>query len=144
MQWPPTSPGLNGKKFHFEPAASRTSKVSMSNELHIFESSLVKAIFMSLWVFSATFAASATLMLSALYVPASMIDLYNLSTISATSGVEPLVILHIFVRVFILSPGTILSGLYPQKKSSLNLRLELSSKMGTHTSSTQPGNTVDS
>ena len=29
MQWPPTSPGLNGRKFHFVPAASSTSSVSI-------------------------------------------------------------------------------------------------------------------
>ena len=47
MQWPPTSPGLNGIKFHLVPAASNTSVVSISNKLNIFASSLTKAIFIS-------------------------------------------------------------------------------------------------
>ena len=63
MQWPPTNPGVNFKKFHFVPAASNTSKVSIFNFENIRENSFTKAILISLWVFSITFAASATLML---------------------------------------------------------------------------------
>lgn len=61
MQWPPTSPGLNGRKFHFVEAASSTSIVSIPMRVNIFESSLTKAMFMSRCEFSITFAASATL-----------------------------------------------------------------------------------
>ena len=68
-------------------------------------------MFKSRCVFSITFAASATLMLGALWVPAIMISLYNLSTRSAASGVEPDVIFLMFVSVYFLSPGLIRSGL---------------------------------
>ena len=37
MQWPPTKPGLKGRKFHFVEAASRTSKVSIFNLLKIID-----------------------------------------------------------------------------------------------------------
>ena len=33
MQWPPTRPGLKGRKFHFVPAAFNTSSVSMPSSL---------------------------------------------------------------------------------------------------------------
>ena len=49
-----------------------------------------------------------------------------------------------FSRVFFLSPGFILSGLYPQKKSLFSFNLETLSIIGTQISSVQPGNTVDS
>ena len=42
---------------------------------------------------------------------------------SATSGLEPDVIFFILVRVLILSPGLILSGEYPAKKSLLYFNL---------------------
>ena len=48
MQCPPTRPGLNGKKFHLVPAASRTDSVSMSNLLKISANSFIRAIFTSL------------------------------------------------------------------------------------------------
>ena len=38
-----------------------------------------------------------------------------------------------------LSPGLIRSGLYPQKKSLLNVNPEQFSKIGTQSSSVQPG-----
>jgi hypothetical protein len=60
------------------------------------------------------------------------------------SGVEPLVIFLIFVSVLTLSPGFILSGLYQQKKSLLKVRPDISSRIGTQTSSVHPGKTVDS
>ena len=53
-------------------------------------------------------------MLSTLYVPALIIEPYKRLIHSAASLFEPLVILTILVKVF-LSPGLILSGLYPQK-----------------------------
>ena len=60
-------------------------------------------------------------MLSALKAPAVMIELYKSSTKSAISGVDPDVTFLMVVKVFTLSPGTILSGEYPQKKSLLKL-----------------------
>ena len=41
--------------------------------------------------------------------------------------------------VLTLSPGTILSGLYPVEKSSLKINLDFSSKIGVHMSSVTPG-----
>ena len=58
--------------------------------------------------------ASATLILAALKVPAVIIELYNLSTNLATFGFDPDVTFLMVVKVFTLSPGTILSGEYPQ------------------------------
>ncbi len=77
-------------------------------------------------------------------VPAVIILAYSSSTFLPISGVEPAVTLSIFVTVCSLSPGLILSGEYPQKKSWLNLRLENFSSIGTHSSSVAPGYTVDS
>ena len=54
------NPGLNGRKFHLLAAASKTSCESMPKRLKINESSFMRAILTSLWVFSMTFAASAT------------------------------------------------------------------------------------
>ena len=48
MQCPPTKPGLYGKKFHFVPAACKTSKVSIPILSKINANSLTKAIFISL------------------------------------------------------------------------------------------------
>ncbi len=73
MQCPPTNPGLNFKKFHFVPAASNTSNVSIPSLSKIKASSFTKAIFISLCEFSITFAASAAFMLGAKCVPASII-----------------------------------------------------------------------
>ena len=63
MQCPPTKPGLNFKKFHFVPAASKTSCVSISSLSKMIESSFIRAIFISRCVFSIIFAASAILIL---------------------------------------------------------------------------------
>ena len=49
-------------------AVSNTSKVSIPSFLKIIANSLISAIFISLWVFSMTFAASAIFILLALYV----------------------------------------------------------------------------
>ena len=57
---------------------------------------------------------------------------------------EPDVTFLIFVSVLTLSPGLILSGEYPTKKSLLSLRLECFSIIGMQTSSVAPGKTVDS
>ena len=65
MQCPPTRPGVNGRKFHFVPAASSTSSVSMPMRSKISASSFISAMLRSRCVFSITFAASATLMLRA-------------------------------------------------------------------------------
>ena len=61
---------------------------------------------------------------------------------SATSGLEPDVIFFILVRVLILSPGLILSGEYPAKKSLLYFNLLFSSIIGIQYSSVRPGYTV--
>ena len=53
-----------------------------------------------------------------------MIFKYKLFIITAASIVEPEVTFLILVNVFTLSPGLILSGLYPQKKSLLNFKFE--------------------
>ena len=44
MQWPPTKPGTNGRKFHFVPAASSTDSVSISNLLKNLANSFIRAI----------------------------------------------------------------------------------------------------
>ena len=61
MQWPPTKPGVKGRKFHLVPAAESTSRVSIPIRPKIRDSSFISAIFRSRWVFSMTLAASATL-----------------------------------------------------------------------------------
>ena len=66
MQWPPTRPGRNGRKFHLVPAACSTASVSMPILLKMIASSLISAMLRSRWVFSITLAASATLMLGRL------------------------------------------------------------------------------
>ena len=76
-------------------------------------------MFKSRCAFSIALLASATLMLAALKVPAEIIDLYKLSINLAISGFDPEVTFLILVNVFTLSPGLILSGEYPQKKSLL-------------------------
>ena len=78
--------------------------------LKITASSLIRAIFISRLVFSMTFAASAILILPALWVPALIIWRYRLSTKSAILGVEPEVTFLIEVRLWSLSPGLIRSG----------------------------------
>ena len=90
-------------------------------------------------MFSIILAASATLMLSALWVPAVIIPLYKSSTKFDIFSVEPDVTLTILTNLWFLSPGFILSGLYPQKKSLLNLRPEHLSRIGTQNSSVAPG-----
>jgi len=66
MQCPPTRPGSKVKKFHFVPAASKTSLVSIPSLSKIIESSFISAIFKSRWIFSITLAASAVLISLAL------------------------------------------------------------------------------
>ena len=61
MQWPPTNPGLKLRKFHLVEAASKTWFVLIFSLLNKIDNSLIREIFKSLWVFSITFAASATL-----------------------------------------------------------------------------------
>ncbi len=60
------------RKFHFVLAAFSTSSVSIPSLLKIKANSLISAMLMSRCVFSMTFAASATLRLDALCVPAVM------------------------------------------------------------------------
>ena len=111
MQWPPTNPGFNFIKFHLVDAASMTSWVSTPNSVYIWCSSLIKAIFTSLWIFSVTLDASAIFIDGAIWMPASIIDEYKKVTTSRAFGLEPETTFFIFSIVFILSPGTILSGL---------------------------------
>ena len=111
MQWPPTKPGVKFKKFHLVPAAFSTSWVSIPILLKITANSLIKAILMSLWVFSMTFAASAVFIEGALYIPASIMDPYRFASASSVSGVDPETTLVIFVMVCFLSPGLMRSGL---------------------------------
>ena len=89
--------------------------------------------------FSITLAASATFIDGAKCVPAVITDLYNSLTFTPISGVEPAVILRILSTVCSLSPGFILSGEYPAKKSILNFKPLIFSKTGTHSSSVNPG-----
>ena len=77
--------------------------------------SFTNAIFMSLCAFSMDFAASATLIELVIYVPALIIDLYNLSIVKAVLFVEPDVNFVILLILYFSSPGLILSGEYPQK-----------------------------
>ena len=58
---------------------------------------------------------------------------------SAIYGVEPDVIFFILDKVLILSPGLILSGEYPAKKSKLYFNPDIFSIIGIHSSSVQPG-----
>ena len=69
---PADQAGAEGRKFHLVPAASRTSRVSRSRVLNRTASSLIRAMLTSRCVFSMTFAASATRMLLARWVPAVM------------------------------------------------------------------------
>ena len=96
------------------PAAARTSCVSISIRSKISASSFTNEIFKSRCAFSIALEASATLIEEALWVPASIMVLYNWSTSSAIETVEPDVTFLIFVSVLILSPGLIRSGEYPQ------------------------------
>ena len=130
---------MKSKKFHFVLAASRTSDVSTSNFLNINANSLTNAILISLCVFSITFAASAVLIDAALKTPAFIILLYTFAIISRESLSHPETTLTIFSIVCTLSPGFILSGLYPTLKSSLNFNDDISSYSGTHISSVAPG-----
>jgi hypothetical protein len=77
---PPTKPGLNGRKFHFVPAASKTSLVSIFTGFKILLNLLKKAILMSRWEFSITLEASTNLIDDALCVPAVMTGPLNSST----------------------------------------------------------------
>ena len=100
---------------------------------------MIKDIFISLCAFSIALDASATFKLGAIWVPAVIILAYNELTICAISGVEPEVTFLILVNVFTLSPGFILSGEYPQKKSILYFKPLNFSRTGTQSSSVQPG-----
>ncbi|MCY1246265.1 hypothetical protein D3C72_517180 [compost metagenome] len=108
-------------------------------QLNIFASSFTKAILISLWEFSITFAASATLIVGAKCVPAVITDLYNSFTFCPISGVDPAVTFRIFSTVCSLSPGFMRSGEYPAKKSTLNFNPDTFSNTGTHSSSVTPG-----
>ena len=99
MQWPPTSPGLNGRKFHLVEAASSTSCVSMPILVNILDSSFTNAILISRCEFSITLAASATFIVGARCVPAVITEAYTSFTFLPISGVEPEVTFLIFSTV---------------------------------------------
>ena len=52
MQWPPTRPGVNGRKFHLVRAAASTSPVSMPSAWKIIDNSFISAMLRSRCVFS--------------------------------------------------------------------------------------------
>ena len=139
MQWPPTKPGVSFMKFHFVEAASITSNEEIPNEVNNWCISFINAILTSLWIFSETFAASATLIDDAWWIPASIIEEYKKDITLRASLFDADTTFVIVSMVLILSPGTILSGLYPVEKSSLKINLDFSSKIGVHMSSVTPG-----
>ena len=61
---------MNGRKFHLVRAAASTSPVSMCSTSKIADSSFMKAMLRSRCEFSITFAASATLIDGARWMPA--------------------------------------------------------------------------
>ena len=126
-------------KFHFVEAASITSKVEIFSEVYSWCISFINAIFTSLWMFSVTFAASATLIDGASWIPASIIEEYIKDMIFKVYLFEAEKTFFIFSIVLTLSPGTILSGLYPVENSLLKIKLDFSSRIGVHISSVTPG-----
>jgi hypothetical protein len=104
----------------------------------------MKPIFMSLCVFSIIFAASATLIEDASYTHACIIDLYVSEIICNVLASIPDTIFTIFSKVFTLSPGFILSGLYQIVKSFGQVSPLAFSSKGRHISSVAHGSTVDS
>ena len=88
MQWPPTSPGWKGRKFHLVPAAASTSQIEMSSFEKILVISFMKAMLMSRWAFSITLAASAVLIEAARKTPALVTAPY----IAASRSVDRLVL----------------------------------------------------
>ena len=89
MQWPPTSPGVKGRKFHLVAAAASTSPVSMPRSWKIEDSSFMKAMLRSRCVFSITFAASATLIEGARWMPAVDHGAVDAATMSSGRLVLP-------------------------------------------------------
>ena len=70
MQWPPTRPGWNGRKFHLVPAAvEHVPDRQMPSLAKICVISFMKAMLMSRWAFSITLAASAALIEAARKTP---------------------------------------------------------------------------
>ena len=109
-------------------AASTTSFVFMPIEVYNWCNSLISAILTSLWIFSVTFAASAIFIDGASWIPASIIEEYKKDITPNVCLLDPDTTFFIFSIVFTLSPGTILSGLYPVENSSLKIKLDFSSK----------------
>ena len=90
-------------------------------------------------MFSITFAASAVLMSFALKTPAVIIWLYTLLIVFNDSSSIPETIFIILSIVCSLSPGFILSGLYPTLKSCLTFNPDSCSNNGVQISSVTPG-----
>ena len=76
---------------------------------------------------------------SSLGVTASIIEVYKKDITSRASLFDAETTFVIVSIVFTLSPGTILSGLYPVENSLLKVRLDFSTKIGVHSSSVTPG-----
>ncbi len=91
-----------------------------------------------------TLAASATLMDSARYTPASTTSSYTFATVSNVSSSIPDTIFVIVSKRCTLSPGLIRSGEYPILKSTPHFNPDSFSRIGTQISSVTPGYTVDS
>ena len=103
MQCPPTNPGLNLRKFHFVPAASRTSDVSMPTLSKMIASSFMSAMFKSRCVFSITLLASAALMLEQRCTPGCTMRSYSAATFSKVSPVSPDHLYHVRQHVFTIA-----------------------------------------
>ena len=110
MQWPPTSPGENLRKFHLVPAASRTSRVEIFMASQMIAISFISAMLRSRWVFSSALAASATLIDGALWMPAVTTVPYSLATFSAVAASSPAVTFTMRSKLCSLSPGLMRSG----------------------------------
>lgn len=97
----PNKTWIELQKFHLVPAASSTSLVFIPIRSKIIESSFIKEILISRCVFSITFAASATFILEALYIPALIIAPYTFAISSHDSAESPETIFKIFSSVFL-------------------------------------------
>jgi len=72
-------------------------------------------------------------------IPASIMEEYKNDIAFKAFPLEAETTFFILSIVLILSPGTILSGLYPVENSSLKTKLDFVSKIGVHISSVTPG-----
>ena len=96
-------------------------------------------MFISLCVFSITFADSAILIEEHLIIFALIILWYNFFTFKSVFVLSADTSLGMLVKVYFLSPGLILSGEYAKLKSFFHFSFENFSKIGAHISSVTPG-----